>query len=48
MKLRLNVFGYEIASLDLDIEREETPAVETIVAKVVKATSRSWMRGLLR
>jgi hypothetical protein len=46
MKLRFNVFGYEIARIDLDIEREETPIAETLVNKVVSETSRWWTRRM--
>lgn len=43
MKLRFNVFGFEIARVELDIEREETPLAETLVNKVVSETSRWWV-----
>jgi hypothetical protein len=48
MKLRFNVFGWEVARIELDIEREETPTVETVAVKAVKAVSKVWMGGLFR
>lgn len=46
MKLRFSVLGFELARITIDIERDETPIAETVVAKVVSGTSRWWTKRM--
>lgn len=45
MKLSLNIFGYEIATvvLDLDDDNQEKPPV---VSRGVKKLSKLWVKGM--
>lgn len=48
MTLSFKVFGFEVASVDLDIEREEVQASpQNLVVKAVKKTSWAWVRGMM-
>ncbi len=47
MNLRINVFGVEVASLELDIPAGQ-PQPATIVEKTVQATSKWWMKWMVR
>lgn len=45
MRLSFNVFGFEIAKIELDIPESSEPA--TVVDQGVKRISRLWVRHML-
>ena len=49
MTLRFNVLGFELARIDLDIERDEpSPAnPQNLVVKGVKRMSWAWVKGMI-
>lgn len=46
MTLTFNVFGFEIARVELDIGEDEPPVLKP-VEKATKAVSRWWMRKII-
>lgn len=44
MKLTLTIFGYEVATIDLDIPEQDQ--VSTVVDRGVKKVSRLWVRSM--
>lgn len=47
MTLRLNIFGYEIAKLELELPELDT-AKATVVDKGTKAVSRWWVKRMVK
>lgn len=46
MTLRINIFGFEVARVDLDMGEWE-PTVPSVAEKVVHTTTKWWLKGLL-
>lgn len=46
MTLRFNIFGFEIAKIELDIPESAEPA--TVVDKSVKRVSRLWVKHMVK
>lgn len=48
MKITLTLFGYEIGCLWVEMFYDETPEQDSIVEKATKATSRWWMKRMVK
>lgn len=48
MTLSLKVFGFEVASVELDLPEEKQSPVETVVDKAIGATTKLWLGRLFK
>lgn len=47
MTLRINILGFEVAKVDLDMG-EQTPAAPTVAEKAIHTTTKWWLGRLFK